>query len=418
MNAYDFSLLMYNLTLIPVAFFSVLFFVLTLINLFVDKKGPTKYKPLKSLPFITVQIPTFNDPIGARCVKSCMNFDYPKDRYEIIIVDDSINKETQRLLKKFSDDNPGFVKYIHRNNRAGFKPGALQNAMKITKGELIVVFDADWIPAKDFLRTVIQPFSDPGVAIVQTRQGFYNHSTNLISRFASYLLMVYHTIMLPINNKCNCVFFCGTAGALRRSAFEKVGGWNTKSVTEDSELSVKLLIKGYKTVYLDYETPSEVPDTFESFIKQQMRWCYGNARVFFDNARAILFEKGLDIKQRIMIVFTTLSNSSTLFVVLMTFFGFAGWFLGELKLFTFSDFIQFWSKLFVTAGFLFTGLVTLYKRNRLNEAGYLILSAFTMGIVISVANAIAFSKATFNKKLHWFCTPKAANSDVIKNDSS
>ena len=418
MNAYDFSLMMYNITLIPVIFFSVLFFILVLINLFVDKKVPAKHKSLKSLPFITVQIPTFNDPIGVRCVKSCMNFDYPKNKYEIIIVDDSTNKETQRLLKKFSDDAPKLVKYIHRDNREGFKPGALQNAMKIAKGELIVVFDADWIPAKDFLRTVIQPFSDPQVAIVQTRQGFYNQSTNIISRFASYLLMIYHTIVLPINNKLNCVFFCGTAGALRRSAFEEVGGWNTESVTEDSELSVKLLIKGYKSVYLDYETPSEVPDTFESFIKQQMRWCYGNARVFFDNALAILFKKGLNIKQRILIIFTTLSNSSTIFVVLMTFFGFAGWFLGELKLFTFSDFIQFWSKLFVTAGFIFAGLVTLYKRNRLNEAKYLILSVFTMGIVISVANAIAFTKAVFNKKLHWSCTPKAANSDIIKNDSS
>ena len=79
MNAYDFSLMMYNITLIPVIFFSVLFFILVLINLFVDKKVPTKSKSLKSLPFITVQIPTFNDPIGARCVKSCMNFDYPKN---------------------------------------------------------------------------------------------------------------------------------------------------------------------------------------------------------------------------------------------------------------------------------------------------------------------------------------------------
>ena len=418
MTPHEFTLFIYNLSLLPIIFFSVLFLFLTVMRLFIGNGKIEPYKKIGDLPFISVQIPAYNDPVAERCIKKCMEFDYLRGKYELIIADDSTNPETIALLSKFADKNPGFVKYVHRNNRGHFKPGALKNAMSVTKGELIVIFDADWIPAKDFLRTVIQPFSDPQVAIVQTRQGFYNQSTNMISRFASYLLMIYHTIVLPINNKLNCVFFCGTAGALRRSAFEEVGGWNTESVTEDSELSVKLLIKGYKSVYLDYETPSEVPDTFESFIKQQMRWCYGNARVFFDNALAILFKKGLNIKQRILIIFTTLSNSSTIFVVLMTFFGFAGWFLGELKLFTFSDFIQFWSKLFVTAGFIFAGLVTLYKRNRLNEAKYLILSVFTMGIVISVANAIAFTKAVFNKKLHWFCTPKAANSDIIKNDSS
>jgi len=419
MSLYDLSLFLYNLTLLPVVFFSVLFFILTLINLAVDRKNPKKRKPQSSLPFITVHIPTFNDPIGERCIKKCINFDYPRDKYEIIVVDDSTNKKTQKILKKFSDYNPGFIKYIHRGNRDGFKPGALKNAMKVTKGELIVVFDADWIPKRDFLKTIIQPFSDPKVAIVQTRQGFYNQNTNLISRFASYLLMIYHTIMLPINNKAHCVFFCGTAGALRRSAFDEVGGWNTESVTEDSELSVKLLMKGYKSIYLDYcETLSEVPDTLEGFIKQQTRWCYGNARVFFDNAPKILFNKVLTLKQKILIAFATLSNSFTIAVVLMTIFGLSGWFFGELKLVTFSDLFQFWSKIFVTAGFLFTGIVTLYKRKKLSEMKYLILSIFTVGIVIAVSNSIAFIKALLNKKPRWFCTPKIANLDIIKNDIS
>jgi len=416
MNAYDLSLILYNLTLFPIIFFSALFFILTMINLFIDKTNTKQYPPLNSTPFITVHVPTFNDPIAARCVRQCMKFDYPKDKYEVIIADDSTNKQTQKILKRLAEKNPSIVKYIHRDNRAGFKPGALKNAMKLTKGEIIVVFDADWIPKKDFLRQIIRPFSDPKVAIVQTRQGFYNHETNLISRFAAYLLMIYHTIVLPISDKLNCVFFCGTAGALRRSAFDEVGGWNIKSITEDSELSVKLLMKGYKSVYLDYETPSEVPDTFESFIKQQMRWCYGNARVFFDNAYSILFKKGLTFSQRIAIMFITLSNSSVVIVVLMTLFGFGGWFLGEIKLLTLSDFMVFWTRIGLTAGFLFMGLTTLIKRRKLNEIGYLLLTFFTIGLVIAASNSIAFTKAVFNRKLHWFCTPKIANEFAIKND--
>jgi cellulose synthase (UDP-forming) len=230
--------------------------------------------------------------------------------------------------------------------------------------------------------------------------------------------MIYHTIVLPINDKLNCVFFCGTAGALRRSAFDEVGGWNTKSITEDSELSVKLLMNGYKSVYLEHETASEVPDTFESFLKQQMRWCYGNARVFFDNAGKIIFSKMLTIQQKIIILFVTLSNASAIVVILMTIFGFMGWFFGEIKLFTLSDFLDFWFRILITGGFLVTGLVTLYKRKRVNEFGELILSVFTMGIVLSFSNAIAFTKAVFNKKLHWFCTAKVANVDVMENGSS
>jgi cellulose synthase/poly-beta-1,6-N-acetylglucosamine synthase-like glycosyltransferase len=225
--------------------------------------------------------------------------------------------------------------------------------------------------------------------------------------------MMYHTIMMPINNKVNCVFFCGTAGALRRSTFEEVGGWNISSITEDSDLSVRLLLKGYKTVYLDYETPSEVPDTFESFIKQQMRWCYGNARVFFDNWKDILFHKRLTLRQRLMIMFITLANSSTLVVILMTLFGFAGWFLGEITLFTFADITELVARFLITAGFFFAGAITLLKRKQLNELGHLLLSVFTMGLLLAFTNAIAFTRAVFKKELHWFCTPKIANVGVV-----
>lgn len=416
-NPYDFTLFAYNLTLIPMLFFSILFLILTLVNLLVDREH-RNYKKPKQFPFITVQIPTFNDPIAVRCVERCIKFDYPSDKYEIIIVDDSTNIETQCMLKKFSEDYPNLIKYIHRNNREGFKPGALKNAMRITKGEIIVIFDSDWIPRKNFLRKIVRPFADPKVAIVQTRQGFYNKNVNIITRFASYLLTIYYTIIMPINNRVNCVFFCGTSGAIRRSAFVDVGGWNINSVTEDSDLSVRILMKGYKTVYLDYATPSEVPETFEAFIKQQMRWCYGNARVFFDNAWKILFGKELNLRQKFMIVFITLANSSTFVVLAMTLFGLAGWFLGEPKLFTFGDLLIILYRFMIAGGFAFAGIVTLLKRKQLNELFYFIFSMLTMGMILCVVNAIAFYKSFMNQKLSWFCTPKTANSEILKNDSS
>lgn len=413
MQVQDLTLFIYNLSLLPVIFFSVLFIILTFLNLFLEKKKPTKYKTLKELPFITVQIPTFNDPVAERCIKKCIDFDYPKDKYEIMIADDSTNVTTQNTLKKYADENPGFIKYLHRDNRKGYKAGALKEAMKFSRGELITIFDSDWIPGKDFLRKVVMPFSDPKVAIVQTRQGFYNENTNMISKFASYLLKVYHTIVMPINDKINCVFFCGTAGALRKSSFEEVGGWNLDSLTEDSDLAIRLLLKGYKTVYLDFETPSEVPVTFESLLKQQMRWCYGNVRAFLDNAFSIFFKKGLTIKQRLMVIYITMGNIIAPAVLFMTLFGFSGWFIGEPTLFNIKDLIDMVTRFLLTAGFFLIGAATLYKRKELKELPYFIFSAFTLGLVLAVANSVAFYKAATNKKLHWYCTVKDDNQKFV-----
>ncbi|MFH1408873.1 MAG: glycosyltransferase [Nanoarchaeota archaeon] len=413
MTPQEFSLLLYNATLFPLIFFTVLFLLLTFLNLFLDRKT-TAYKPMKSLPFVSVQVPTFNDPIAARCIEHCLAFDYPPDRYEVVIVDDSTNPETQALLKGYAERFPGRVTFVHRDHRDGFKPGALRDAMKVTRGEIISVFDADWIPQKEFLKHVVKPFVDPKVAIVQTRQGFYNHETNLITRFAAYVLMIYHTIVMPINNKLNCVFFCGTAGAIRRNAFEKVGGWNSGSITEDSELSVKLLIAGYRNVYLDLETPSEVPDTFEGYLKQQMRWCYGNVRVFMDNSSNILFGKGLTLMQRFMIFFLTLGTGIAPLVVFMTLFGFLGWFLGDPSLFQFSDLFTLLSRFLLTGGFIFMGIVALLKRGRIREFPHFFASAITIGVILAVANTIALTRAIFDKGLHWHVTPKIGNVDVLE----
>lgn len=417
LTTYDITIFVYNLSLIPIIFFSVLFILLSILSLLVKKDKPF-YKRVKDLPFITVQIPTYNDPVAERCVLHCMKFDYPKDKYEILIADDSTNLETQNLLHRYAEENKGFVKYIHRENRENFKPGALSNAMKFSKGEFIVIFDADWMPAPDFLKRAIEPFTDPNVAIVQTRQGVYNQNTNLITRFASYILTIYHYIIMPINNRVNCVFFCGTAGVIRRSTYEEVGGWNINSLTEDADLTVNVLLKGYKTVYLEFETPSEVPDTFEGFIKQQMRWCYGNVRVFIDNSFKILFEKTLTFKQRLMIMYITLGNVIAPIVVVMTFFGIAGWFLGEINLFRFNDVITFFVKFFYTSGFILMGIITLYKRHQLKELPYFLISGLTVGIITAVANSVAFAMAVVNRKLHWFCTPKVANNSFIENESS
>ncbi len=412
MTPHDITLFLYNLTLIPITFFSVLFILMVAINVLL-KRTRTAYPPWETLPFVTVQIPTFNDPVGARCVEHCLAFDYPRDRYEILIVDDSTSRATQELLRGYAERN-GNVTYIHRENRHGFKPGALKHAMRYVRGEIIVLFDADWKPGRSFLKRIIRPFADPHVAVVQARQGFYNHRKNLISRFAAYTLMIYHAIIMPINNRTNTVFLCGTAGAVRTSAFKEVGGWNVHSITEDADLTVRLLLAGYRTVYVDMATPSEVPETLEGFLRQQMRWCYGNTRVFMDYADQIWGPGRLTWKQRLMITYVTLGNVIAPFVVLMTVFGMAGWFIGEPSLFNLTDLLLFVFRFALTLGFIIIGAVALNRMRLLREFKYLLVSAFTVGIILALANSVAFCKAILNSQLRWFCTPKHDNLSLVE----
>ncbi|MCF7865857.1 glycosyltransferase [Candidatus Woesearchaeota archaeon] len=422
MTPQEITLFIYNLALIPVVFFSLLFLILSALNLFVDNTKQKDKKTKNYYPFVTVQIPSFNDPVAVRCIKACMKLNYPKDKYEIMIVDDSTNKETQRILKKFETENKGFIKYVHRENREGYKPGALKDAMHLVKGEIIAIFDADFIPKKDFLKIIVEPFQNPKVAIVQGRQGFINTEKNLITKFAAYLLMIHHTILMPINHKFNSVFFCGTGGAIRKKAIDDVGGWNADSITEDSDLSVKILSKGYKNVYVKFETPSEVPETIEAFLKQQQRWTFGNIRVFIDNAKQIIFSKKFKFGQKFMMTFVTLGPGIAPIILLMTLAGFAGWFFGEPQLFGVQQLMEFTAKFFITAGFLLMAYITLYKQRSLKHFPSLVLATFSISIVLAMANSVAVYKALFQKNKHlykdkknsWISTPKTGNAKFLK----
>ncbi len=418
MTVADISIWLYNLALIPVVAFSVLFIILVGTNLLVDRKSPARKTDPTFTPRVTIQIPSFNDPVAERCVLACLELDYPKDLFDIMIVDDSTDVSTQKRLKGLAKKHDR-VSYVHRVNREGYKPGALRDAMHLVQGEFIVIFDADFVPKKEFLREIVQPFKDEKVAIVQGRQAFLNKDVNLVSRFAAYLLMVHHYIYMPINDHVNAVFFCGTAGALRKSAIEEVGGWNAASVTEDSDLSVKILAKGYRALYIPIDTPSEVPVTLENFIKQQMRWSFGNVRVFFDHTKDILFSRKFSFGQRAMISFFTLGNFLAPAVILMTIFGFMGWFFGAPELFGWQDIGIFAFKIIITAGFLVLALVMLLKAKRVREFPTLLLAAVSVSLILAVVNTYAIYRAVFHpqkplfssQKNSWICTPKSGNEE-------
>jgi len=410
---HEITLFLYHLFLIPVGFFSFLYYMLALRSMSIN------HNEIKSKnnnedgnnedgnwPMVTIQIPVYNDPVAIRCIEHCLNFDYPRDRYEIIIADDSDCEKTKNLIDNYSKYEN--VRIIRRNHRNGFKAGALNNVLRYSNGEIIVVFDSDYTPPRDFLKRIIAPFlDDDEVVCVQARMSYINSDQNLITKFASICLMNYHNCYMPINQKLNIPFFCGTGGAIRKSVLEEVGGWNEESITEDADLSVRLIDAGYKHVYLpDLRTPGEVPFTLRSFIKQQKRWCYGLTRVFIEHWKKILLNAHLSIPQRFMLAFITLGYCVCPFVVGMTLFGTLGWFIGKPKPILISDIIRFVEIFIATSGFLFSLLIALGKEGRMDLLKHTIIAALTIGIVVSITNSIAFLKAIFGRNETWVRTPK------------
>lgn len=419
MEIYEISFILFQICMIPVVFFSLVFYLISIGSLLIK---PRKFKfSLKKFrwPFVTIQIPVFNDPVAARCIESCMKLDYPRDRFEIIVADDSTDIKTRKILDECARKYP--IKIIRRNSRKGFKAGALNNALKYSKGEIIVIFDADFVPPRKFLKEVVKPFlMDEKVAIVQTRMGFLNYNQNAITRFAASLLAAYHHCWLPITNKYNAVFFCGTHGAIRRSVLEEVGGWNEDNLTEDADLSVKILDKGYKNVYIPWlRVPGEVPFTLRGFIKQQSRWVYGQTRTFFDNWKRILFSKTLKLPQKLLMVFVTLGGISCPFVIGMTFFGQLALLTAPPKPTGLEDILTFIRNFIITMGFLFMIWVAVALKKGIAipkriKIGRLLLSSIPLGLYLAFFNMIAFFKGVLKIPMTWHLTPKWGSLNILE----
>ena len=267
----------FNVLLVITILISFLYIVMILYTILKKHKKKEEMEINGDLPFVTVQIPTFNELVAIRCAKSCLNFNYPKDKYEILIGDDSNDKEVSKKLAEFARQH-SLVKLIKRESNRGYKPGNLNNMLKHSKGEILVIFDSDFVPQEDFLSRIVKPFMrDKDVAGVQARWKLINANQNMISVLGATIVSTCHQITIPfMYNGRKITFLCGSAEAIRKNVLIELGGWENGNLTEDIEFSLRLLENGYKIEYLDdLECDSEVPYTLKDLYKQQMRWAYG-----------------------------------------------------------------------------------------------------------------------------------------------
>lgn len=241
-------------------------------------------KELNYYPFVTVQLPIYNEKyVVGRLLESATRLDYPKDRFEIQILDDSTD-ETTFILSSTVEEYSALginITFIHRDDRKGFKAGALNEGLKQARGEFVAIFDSDFIIPKEFLQRTIPHFALENVAAVQTRWGHLNREYSILTQGQALALDQHFLFEQDI--KCqNGLFinFNGTCGVWRRSAIDAAGGWQDDTLTEDLDLSYRVQLKGYKIAFIpDLVCPGELPVDVNGFKNQQFRWTKGGIEV-------------------------------------------------------------------------------------------------------------------------------------------
>ncbi len=235
------------------------------------------------LPRVTVQLPLFNEStVAARLLDAVARMDYPRERFEIQVLDDSTD-ETQLLVRAHVERlrQQGLdAVYIHRKNRVGYKAGALENGLHVAKGELVAIFDADFIPQPDFLRSVVGHFKDPQVGMVQTRWGHLNREVSVLTKVQALMLDGHHLVENRARFGSGLLFnFSGTGGIWRTAAIADAGGWQHDTLTEDLDLSYRAQLRGWKFIYReDVVSPSELPEDVSALRAQQYRWAKGTVQ--------------------------------------------------------------------------------------------------------------------------------------------
>lgn len=254
-----------------------------LIYLFLKSKKETTEPAgrFDELPDVTIQLPMFNERyVVERLIESVTRIDYPTEKLEIQVLDDS-EDDTRIIAKQMVErkKKEGFdIHYIHRNNRKGFKAGALAEGMKVARGEFIMIFDADFIPQPDILKKTIHYFTDERVALVQTRWLHINTDASILTKVQALMLDGHFIVEHLARSRTGRFFnFNGTAGIWRRKAIEEAGGWEHDTLTEDLDLSFRAQMKGWKFIYVpDVGSPAELPEEINSFKAQQFRWAKGS----------------------------------------------------------------------------------------------------------------------------------------------
>ena len=369
-----------------------------------------------NLPVVTIQLPIYNEKyVISRLIDAVINFDYPKDKLEIQVLDDSTDETVELVANKVDElRKQGFqIKQIIRTERTGFKAGALKYGLNEAKGEFVAIFDADFVPDADFLQKTLPYFRDKKVGVVQTRWGHLNENYSILTKLQSYALNAHFIIEQGGRNAAgHFINFNGTAGIWRKTTIEDAGGWEADTLTEDLDLSYRAQLKGWKFKYLENKiSPAELPAEMNAIKSQQFRWSKGAAECVRKSLKMVLTDKSLKFSSKVHAFFHLMNSfnyislllSGMLLIPLMFLFN-------ELQGYDFL--LGFMSIYHVSFFLLFAFYFTANKGVNLNSWSdyikfmihYPFFLSISMGI--SLYNAIGVIEGYLGKKSPFVRTPK------------
>ncbi|HEX2681829.1 MAG TPA: glycosyltransferase, partial [Candidatus Dormibacteraeota bacterium] len=240
----------------------------------------------KPVPFVCVQLPIYNERyVAERVLDAACALDWPHDRLEVHVLDDSDDETTSILTRRIARWRRRGVQVSHvrRETRQGFKAGALAHGLNLTHAPFIAIFDADFVPPADFLRRSIGRFDDPSVGFVQARWGHLDEGYSFFTRLQAMAIDFHFLIEQAVRSAAGYFTnFTGTAGVWRRDAIVDSGGWSARTLTEDLDLSYRAQLRGWKAAYVeDLVVPEELPVSIDAYRRQQSRWATGSFQSAF-----------------------------------------------------------------------------------------------------------------------------------------
>jgi cellulose synthase/poly-beta-1,6-N-acetylglucosamine synthase-like glycosyltransferase len=373
---------------------------------------PNPPRRFDDLPTVTIQLPIFNEQfVIDRLVDAVCAMEYPREKLEIQVLDDSTD-ETQEvaagIVARYAALGHPIV-YIHRTNRQGFKAGALANGLTVSKGEFVAIFDADFVPPADWIMKVIHHFAEPEIGLVQTRWTHLNRDYSMLTEIEAILLDGHFVLEHGARSRSGEYFnFNGTAGMWRRQAIADGGGWQHDTLTEDTDLSYRSQMAGWKFKYLpDVECPAELPIEMTAFKTQQARWAKGLIQVSLKVLPAVWRSK-TTWRNKVEAFYHLTSNMSYPLMVIMSAFlmpamicrFYQGWFQ-----MLFIDFPLFAASTFSIAVFYIESQRVLFPKTWKKTFFYLPF-LMALGIGLTVTNTKAVMEALFGIKSAFARTPK------------
>ncbi|MCE2613220.1 glycosyltransferase family 2 protein [Flavobacteriaceae bacterium D16] len=370
----------------------------------------------KEIPFVTIQLPIYNEEyVVERLLDNIAKIEYPKSKLEIQVLDDSTDDsvtETAGRIKALQDTGLD-IQHICRENREGFKAGALKEGLKIAKGEFIAIFDADFLPDSDWLKKTVIYFKDKEIGVVQTRWGHINRDYSTLTRIQAFALDAHFTLeQVGRNSKGHFINFNGTAGIWRKACILDAGNWEGDTLTEDLDLSYRAQLKNWKFKYLeDVETPAELPVVISAARSQQFRWNKGGAENFRKTVLSVITSKNIPFKTKFHGVMHLLNSSMFLCVFLVALlsipmlyiknsFGHMGWIFEATSFFIVSTiilFICYWFTYRSIQGSSFDHFVDYIK---------LFFTFFSVALGFSLHNTVAVLEGHMGKRSEFVRTPK------------